>query len=385
MQKRPVFYFTRFLLDYRVPVLEGLNEKLDGRLVVCSGNPPRSSSMNSLILDQSVNFCKVSLRNCWLRGETLHAQQFLPAFREFGSPGAMLIEESPRSVSLPFLLAYARKLKAGRLLWGHFSSNHREFSTKNFTDRYRIALARSVEGCVCYTDGIADLLSPFVPRERLFIARNTLDTNTLFALHAKLVEEGRRNVRIRLGLPTEAPVLVFIGRLVKTKGTRKLIEVFGALQQSAKDAQLIIIGDGPEREPMEKRVAVDEIKGVHFLGAIPSWSKSAPYLFTADVMLNPGSLGLSVNHAFAFGLPIISQRAPDRRIRFHGPEAEYVKDGDNGFLVNGDSVKAFLRAIEIILSQRNRFSRSAYEYCQTYLTIQRMVDSLCDAIDAVEP
>ncbi len=383
MPERPVFYFTRMVPVYRLPVLERLNARLDGRLVVCAGEPPRASSLRSLTDEQPRRFRQVRLRNIWLGGETLHAQPFRQVFQDFGHPSVLLAEESPRSLSLPLLLRYARRRNVGRLLWGHFSSNDRAFSPRHPADRYRIALARSVEACVCYTEPIADSLRPYVPAERLFVARNTLDTDTLFALHDTLAAEGRGAVRRRLGLPTEAPVLVFIGRLIKAKGTDRLLDVFGALR-ARRAAHLLVIGAGPEQEAMKARVARQQIDHVHFLGALPAWADSAPYLFAADLMLMPGYLGLAVNHAFAFGLPVVSQATPDPAIRFHSPEVAYLRPGENGLLARHDDPTALLEAVERVLADRVRFSQNAYDYARTHLTIDQMVDGLEAAIGFVE-
>ena len=41
--KDPIAYVARFVPGYRRPVLEELNDRLDGRLVVCAGAPPEAS------------------------------------------------------------------------------------------------------------------------------------------------------------------------------------------------------------------------------------------------------------------------------------------------------------------------------------------------------
>jgi len=48
--------------------------------------------------------------------------------------------------------------------------------------------------------------------------------------------------------------LVFLGRLVSSKGARVLIEALAVLRRSAVKLNLTIIGDGPEREPLENLV-----------------------------------------------------------------------------------------------------------------------------------
>jgi glycosyltransferase involved in cell wall biosynthesis len=376
---RPVYYFTRALLAYRVPVVERLNRRLGGRLVVCSGLPPEASSFHSLSYEGDIAFRHVALPNYWLGGEKVHAQPFRRVFRQFGAPAAVLAEDSPRSVSLPLLLAYARRCSAGTVLWGHFSSNDRAFDpARHLFDRYRAWLAGRADACVCYTEGIADLLRPYVPAERLFVARNTLDTDVLFRLHDALAREGRPAVRRRLGLPEDAAVLLFIGRLVAAKGAAELLEVYHAVRQR-QAAALVVIGDGPERGALEARVAREGVPDVHFTGALTRWEASAPYLYAADVMVQPGPLGLSVNHAFALGLPVVSRRAPAGQ-RFHGPEAEFVVPGSNGMLADPSDLGALVEAVHHVLDHQARFSEAAHRYAREHLTIDRMVDGLVDAI-----
>lgn len=180
--RRPIYYFARMIPWYRIPVLEELNERFDGRLVVCAGDPPSASSLRNLVPVGAPGYKQVFLRNRWFFGERIHAQPFRGVFAQHGAPAAILAEESPRSVTLPFLLRYAKSLGVGRVLWGHFSSNRRAFDPRrHFLDKYRLALAKDVEGCTCYTEGIANLLRPFVSERNLFVARNTMDLGPMFA------------------------------------------------------------------------------------------------------------------------------------------------------------------------------------------------------------
>ncbi len=384
MSERPVFYFPRMLpFNYRVEVFKRLNRRLGGRLFVCSGAPPQQSSLRSITDAADHGYTLVHIPNFWLYGDRVHWQPFRRVFRTYGPPAVVMAEESPRTLTQPLLMRTAHRHGAGRILWGHFSSNNRPFSPDHWADRYRIRQARRVEACVCYTEAIAEMLRPFVPDERLFVARNTLDTDTLFALDEALAREGKAAVRRRLGLPSEAPVLVFIGRLVGGKGTDLLLDVVRLLQAHT-PVHLLVIGDGPERAAMERRVTREALRHVRFLGAIKAWADSAPYLFASDVMLQPGYLGLSVNHAFAFGLPVVSQAAPPGGGRFHSPEVSYVEPGRNGMLTPFGDVAALCEAVRYVLAHQASFSEQARSYARTHLRIDQMVDGLEHAIRYAE-
>ncbi len=378
MPDRPIFYVTRFLPGYRVPVMDRLNRALDGRLVVFAGQPPGGQAFEALGNDAAGSFRSVPIENRWLFGDRFVAQSFRKAFSGFPAPRAVLAEEAPRSLTLPLMLRRARRSGAGTILWGHFSSNNRPLHAGHPLDRYRLSLARNANACVCYTEGIADLLRPHLPAESIFVARNTLDMAPLFRKRKELEREGRSEVRKRLGLPNRQAVLCFLGRLIPEKGTTLLLDVVGTLQKDMK-VTLLVIGEGPDGSTMRQRVDKLGLVDVRFLGSITGVEELGPYLFAADLMLNPGYLGLSVNHAFGMGLPVVSRRAP-AGIRYHSPEGEYVRDGENGLLRSWEDPSDLVRGVHDALAIRERLSQGAVRFAEEELLLERMVAGLVDAI-----
>lgn len=377
-----VYYFARIVPEYRVPVLAELNDRLGDRLVVCSGTPPSGSSLEVISAAPGSRIRTVSLKNSWFAGESGHFQNFLPAFREFGMPSAILAEESPRSISLPLMMIWAKRHDVPIGLWGHFSSNARDDSNETWRDRYRWFLAGRADACVCYTSAIADRLVRSAPRDRIFVATNTLDTPTLFMLHDQLSKEGRLDVRQRLGLPEEMPLLAYIGRLTEDKQVDTLIDVTAALQRK-RDVGLVIVGDGPTRAVLEERARQQQLRHTFFLGAMHSLEESAPFLFASDVLVLPGPVGLAVNHALSLGLPVIARRA-HAGMRFHSPEIDFIQHDVNGLVVDRDASHALQQGVEHILEHRESFSNAAVAYARQHLTLERMVDGLEAAVEAME-
>ncbi len=377
-----VLYVTRMVPHYRHAALTQLNKRLHGRLVVCAGAPPRTSSLHSLTRSDAQSYATLPMRNVWIRGEALHIQPFGHVFRRFPRPSVVIAEESVRSATLPLLLRRARRAGAARLIWGHFSSNRRPFSLRAPMTRYRLALARSAEGCICYSEPIAKVLRSHVDPARVFVAPNTLDTALLLDLYEDLQRTGRDRVRQRLGLGVGAPVVAFLGRLIKAKGTGLLLEAFEILRQRHPHATLVVIGDGPERTAMQERAK--ELDGIMMLGALTDWGDSAPYLYAADLLLNPGYLGLSINHAFALGLPVVSQQSPSPHTRYHSPEIAYLRPGDNGELSPYGNVTAMADAVDRILADQGRYAHNALDFARTHLGLHTMVDGLVKAVTYAE-
>lgn len=377
---RPIAYVARFVPEYRRPILEKLNNQLDGRLIVCAGTS-RDSSFEDLSHGPAPGYRCVDLKNRWIGNQKALIQNSRPIFE--CDPVVILAEESPRTISLPWLLATARLKQIGTLLWGHFSSNRRAFSERNLLDRYRLALAKRVDGCVCYTDEIADLIHPYVPDERRFIARNTLDTDNLSHIYKTLEAEGKERVRARLGIPVQGKTVVFIGRLVADKRPEVLLNLHKALYTMG-NTTLIIIGDGPERNRLMAQAQDEDLKNVFFPGTLAKLEDSAPWMYAADVMVCPGYVGLNVNHAFCLGLPVVTCTSPDPRIRYHSPEIAYLKTGVNGMLAPYDDLNSLVKATLKVFENRQVFSSHAYDYAQSHLQLQGMIDGLVQAIQYAE-
>ncbi len=377
-----VLYITRFVPAYRRPILELLNDKLNGRLVVCSGDPPGKSSLNFLASDGKPRYRQIALRNIWLKGESIHFNNYKVAFDSFPKATCLLLEESPRSVGLPLIINYAKRNKLSTLLWGHFSSNGREIGSRNLRDQYRLYLARKVDAIVCYSDNIAFRLQSLVDSSKVFIARNTLDTRTLFNLHKSLIRKGKPDARRNLGLNVDSPVVLFVGRLIKEKGMSRLVETFEIVSSRHPGAQLVLIGDGPEKSFLQ-READNRSLDLTFTGAMPDLSESAAYIFASDVLLNPGYVGLSINHALSLGVPVVAPSA-SATSRAHSPEWEFIKNGYNGILTGDSDAVTLADAVDAVLADQHKYSTNAFAFAEEQLTMERMVDGLVRSIEYAE-
>jgi glycosyltransferase involved in cell wall biosynthesis len=75
----------------------------------------------------------------------------------------------------------------------------------------------------------------------------------------------------------------------------------------------------------------------------------------ADICVIPGHVGLGLNQAFFWGLPVITEE--DK----HPPEIAYLKPGRNGFIVPRNDLSALRDRIEYLLDHddvRDEFSRN---------------------------
>jgi glycosyltransferase involved in cell wall biosynthesis len=141
----------------------------------------------------------------------------------------------------------------------------------------------------------------------------------------------------RLVVRTESVKVLYVGRISVEKNMPTLARVWPEVRRRATargcDADLIVVGDGPYREPMER-----ELGGVHFLGFRHGPELSAIYA-SADLFVFPSvtdTLGQAVMEAQASGVPaIVSDRG--------GPK-ETVLDGTTGWVLP-DEPRAWTESI----------------------------------------
>ena len=110
-----------------------------------------------------------------------------------------------------------------------------------------------------------------------------------------------------LGLPP-ARWIVYTGRLHVQKGLHDLVD---ALTHLPADVRLLLVGDGPEREPLRRRAfAAGLAERVRLAGAVPD---VAPYLCAASVFCLPSyeeGLSLSLLEAVGAGVPAVASDIP---------------------------------------------------------------------------
>ncbi|MFE3988026.1 glycosyltransferase [Nocardia tengchongensis] len=128
----------------------------------------------------------------------------------------------------------------------------------------------------------------------------------------------RHDHRLRTDLGADDyPLLVHCGRLSVEKRVDRSIAAVGALRRRGLDARLVVAGDGPRREALERRARTipplpDGRPTIHFTGFIDDRTTLATLLATADVSLAPGpheTFGLAALEALAAGTPVVVSRS----------------------------------------------------------------------------
>lgn len=152
---------------------------------------------------------------------------------------------------------------------------------------------------------------------------------------------GNKNV-LRGVLKYHGKYIVTAARLVPWKGIDDVIKVVKGMREKGADVRLLIIGDGPERENLEKMAGDGD--GVMLTGRLPN-DITLAYIKAADAfVLNSGYEGLShfLLEAQALGIPTAASDV--------GGNPEVITDGQNGLLFPYKDKKAIEKAIHKLLT-----------------------------------
>jgi glycosyltransferase involved in cell wall biosynthesis len=143
-----------------------------------------------------------------------------------------------------------------------------------------------------------------VSAARIRVVANGIDTQ-MYRPDTALRQHGRT----ALGLPDDVRLLINVGRLVPEKAQATLIDAFAQLNTGI-DARLLVVGEGPERDALERRIRHHGLEErVILAGArrdIPTLLNAADlFILSSDVEGMP----LALAEALACGLPAVATDA----------------------------------------------------------------------------
>ncbi len=177
-----------------------------------------------------------------------------------------------------------------------------------------------------------------------------------------------------INLPPDAFVVGFVGRLAKQKRVQDLIWAVETLRQIRPQLYLVIVGDGPEREPLEAFARdVGATSHLRFLGHrqdATRWLK----LFNVFCLASSfEGMSNSLMEAMSLGKPVIASDIPANR--------ELVIPNETGFVPKlADSV-GFMQFMRRLIDEpglAEQLGNAGRERIQAGFSVSRMVDAYAE-------
>lgn len=340
-----VVFLQNVLFDYRVPFYNSLVKRGYQVTVLHSG---AASSLKCDFNEVIVPVKKLG---------PFKFQQKRPKLAEYDVVIVMFDLYWPANALLS-LISRANRL----IFWGH------GLGKGKLGNRLRIMLANKADAMVLYTElGRQVMLKKGLKTELSYVANNTVEVS---------------NHQLK---PGQGDSFLFVGRLQSRKRIDLFMQAFAKLVQAVPDKplNLAIVGDGEIRAELQALVKQLNIeKYTHFYGAVSDNELLKPIFHRSIAYVSPGHLGLGLNHALAFGVPIISNAKVT-----HAPEVAVLNDG-NSLMIDAvqdaDCIQQLASKMIMLATDEPlaiKMSQQSYADYVNFCSMERMVDGFVTAIE----
>ncbi|MBV5260095.1 glycosyltransferase family 4 protein [Synechococcus moorigangaii CMS01] len=210
-------------------------------------------------------------------------------------------------------------------------ATHRGLIDRNLAVKVAETVFGEATTLIAVSEGVKSYLRQWVSGDRLFVVPNGINP-------ARFSNVSKPSA--------VTPFTVgFVGSLKPWHGLDLLIEAFAQLRQAVPEAQLLIVGDGPQRQDLEAAIARHQLTAqVQWTGAVPPeavphWLGQmsvavAPYPASDDFYFSP----LKVVEYMAAGLPVVASHI--------GQLPDIIDDGVTGILCPPGEVAALAQTLE---------------------------------------
>ena len=163
------------------------------------------------------------------------------------------------------------------------------------------------------------------------------------------------------------PLLLFVGRLTTVKKLNLLLEALNSLIISEYKLNLIIVGDGSERDSLISYVKSNKLQDhVYFYGPCYSEDLLSQIISVADLCVSPGNVGLTAIHCLSYGTPVCTHGNLNNQM----PEVGSIIENKTGILFEENHVNSLAEAIKewifIKKHKREQIRKECFEIIDTY-------------------
>lgn len=233
---------------------------------------------------------------------------------------------------LPIVIREANTPVTGPMRWTSWKSN--------LAHRLMRTAYRSAAGVISVSDGVTGALREVlgVPGDKIATLYNPVVSDDLERLAAK--DPGHPWLA-----PGQSPLVLGVGSLTPRKDFFTLIDAFALLAKEDDELRLLILGEGPQRQALQRRIEDHGLSlRIELAGFQPNpfayMSRAAVYVLSSNLEGLPGSL----IQALACGCPAVATDCPSGpyEILQGGTIGSLVPVGDSGAMAA--AIAATLRA-----------------------------------------
>lgn len=347
MHYKKLLIIQPLLASYRKDLFEDMTTYFD-KVIIFADLKPK----NGFYSPENTKFEKIHTPILGKR-EKFYFQKNIISYILKNKPAVIFITHDFRSISFWIIIHLAKILNIP--IYGHGQGLYDKPKPSNIHKllfKYSINLLTKY---ICYAPiSYESLKNITIKDEKLEIMENTIINGFPVSPKEKIEINTKK--------------LFYLGRLREGSNLELIIHALYELKKLGYELSLEVIGDGNEKEKLEKLVKELDVD-VLFHGKIYDNKQISEISKDCSFGIYPGDAGLSVVHYMSLSLiPIIHNDLS----KHMGPEPSYIKDGINGLTFERNSLNSL---INILISSINnvelqkKLSEEAYE---SYLELSKI-------------
>ncbi len=340
--------------DYRKLFFEKLKSSLKNRFELYAGEKGFETSIqtNSDIHLPAKNFFLLNRRFLFQTG----------IWHLLLKDDILVLEMNPRILSNWIFLIIRRILGKKTILWGHAWPRKGKNSKTDFIRNLMRKLASQI---IVYTNRQKRELQAKMPGKKIVAAPNTIYS----------VEQ------MKTGPKINPKNLIYVGRLVTSKKVFFMVQAFHqSLRFLPDNANLVIVGDGPEKEKIQKYIERNNLHNrIKLLGHISDYNQLKTLYDEALFSISPGYVGLSIIQSFSFGVPMLISKNEN-----HSPEIEAARENDNAIFFETDNLEDFADKLQLIYKTKAEWIKKREKivsFCKENYSVEAMAKVFIDSLE----
>ena len=252
------------------------------------------------------------------------------------------------------LILWTKITKKKLIMWTHGINQH--YPKKTSLLIYKI-FYRSADILLMYSKYNLKYMTDLgCKTDKLYYIHNSLNTDFQNEIYANLHESDIYSKHFN----NNNPVVIYIGRLQKSKRIEQLIEAIDFLNKEGEKINLVLIGDNSDAEYLQLLVKTKGLeKTTWFYGPSYDEIQNSELIYNASVCVCPAAIGLTAIHALSYGCPIIS----NNNLSTQMPECECIRDNVTGSFFKENDINDLSSKIlywcSLSHSQRDNFRKEA--------------------------
>ena len=296
--------------------------------------------------------------------------QFLPWKEIITKYDVVFVSGNPRVLSDVVLGTLLRLMGKRVVLWTMAHS----YRGNKLTESIRLLWSQIFQNIFVYTDKEVEYLKEKGFRNHYILGMNNgLDQKNIDSIVSKWTEE-KITKWMELNDYQNKKIIISCARLETKNNFGLVIEALPKIVQKIPNLLWFLIGGGDEEENLKKLASKLRVeKHIVFLGAIYEEEKLAPYFLSSLLFIHPAAIGLSLLHAFGYGIPVIVHD----QIDLHGPEYAAFQNhitGKNFKFNDPDDLANVIITLLNNPNEINQMKRNVQKIAREQYNVDIMVD-----------